>query len=289
MNVSGCYTAMITPFVGNQLDESGLRENLRFQVNSGVDGVVVLGSTGEAASLTEAERERVVELSIEEAKTSCQVIVGTGTNVTAKTIEYTQHAKAMGADAALIVTPYYARPTQKGIFKHFEAIAESCDLPVIVYNNPARTSTNIEPWTLRELSMLPNVVGVKEASGNINQVSDYIHHTDFSVLSGDDAMTLPIMALGGQGVISVASNLVPVPMCELVRSQQQDIHYRLFPLFKGLCLETNPIPIKEAMNLVGLPAGHCRLPLHEMSEPHRSALHQLLQDLELCATAPSKS
>lgn len=281
MNISGLYTAMITPFKNDEFDEAGFRENLRFQVASGVDGVVVLGSTGEVASLTDQEREQIVKIAIEEASQSIQVIVGTGTNSTRSTIDYTQKAKELGADAALIVTPYYTKPTQRGIYQHFEAISRTVDIPIILYNNPSRTGINVEPLTLREIAMLPNVVAVKEASGDIHQVSDYLHHNSIAVLSGDDSMALPLMALGGHGLISIASNLVPIPMRAVIDGDRE-MHFRLFPLFKGLNFETNPIPIKEAMNRCGLPAGNCRLPLHEMTEPHRAALHQLLQELELC-------
>jgi 4-hydroxy-tetrahydrodipicolinate synthase len=296
MQLSGFYTALVSPFADDgSLDEKGFCKNLKFQEKSGVDGVVIAGSTGEGAALTDAERERLVELAVERVGGRIQVIVGAGTNSTATTIERVKRAKALGADAALVVTPYYNKPTQKGIYSHFEAIAHAVDFPVIVYNHPGRTGVNIDALTMAQIAELPHVIGVKDSNDNINAFTDIIHHTSdlpFAVMKGDDVQTVPAMALGADGLISILGNLTPYPLVTLVAAMQQgdwttarELHYRLLPLFKAMAFETNPIPIKAAMNLCNLPAGPTRLPLSPMSDPHHAALHQLLADagLEPCA------
>ncbi len=287
---------MVSPFAADgSLDEAGFCENLKFQQKSGVDGVVIAGSTGEGAVLTDAERERLVELAVERVGGRMQVIVGCGTNSTPSTIARIERAKTLGADAALVVTPYYNKPTQRGIYSHFEAIAHAVEFPIIVYNHPGRTGTNIEPLTLAQIATLPHVIGVKDSHDDINAFSDILHHTEgmeFSVMKGDDIQILPAMALGANGLISILSNLVPVPMAHLVAALDagdlptaRELHFRLLPLFKGMAFETNPIPVKEAMNLCALPAGPTRLPLTPMSEPHQAALHQLLSDAGLLPCA----
>ncbi|HUB92541.1 MAG TPA: 4-hydroxy-tetrahydrodipicolinate synthase [Candidatus Saccharimonadales bacterium] len=273
-NLSGCMTALVTPFDKElEVDYRGLRENVSFQIKNGVTGLVPLGTTGEAPTITEAETERVIEAVVAEASGRAPVIVGTGSNSTAKTIKNTRDAARLGASAALVVTPYYNRPSQEGVFRHFEAVAKASSIPVIVYNIASRTGTNIETQTLLRMSRIENIVGVKEASGSIVQMEDVIRQLpeDFIVLSGDDTMTLPLMALGGRGVISVVSNLLPKATSEMTRlalegdfKSARKIHYRLLPIMRGAFMEGSPVPIKTAMALSGFPSGGVRLPLCEL-------------------------
>ncbi len=293
MKLRGTITALITPFSNQQLDEEGLVRNIRYQIDQGVSGILVLGTTGEAATLLPEEQMRVMSIAIREAKGKVPVLIGTGHNCTKRTIEKTKKAKDLGADLVLIVTPYYNKPTQEGIYCHFEAIATHVEIPIIVYNVPGRTGTNIELSTLMRIADLPNVIGVKEASGNIGQASDIIQvlserDPPFTVLSGDDALTLPMMALGANGVISVVSNLIPAQVVSLVQAalqgqfdQARKKHYQLLPLFKAAFIETNPMPIKTAMNLCGMAAGECRLPLSSMLPDNQYQLRQLLVRMQL--------
>ncbi len=293
MDLKGTFTAMITPFQGEELDEAGLVQNIRAQLDANVTGLVFLGTTGEDATLSDEERERVIAIGVREAKGKALVLVGTGTNATRQTIEKTIKAKKLGADIALIVTPYYNKPTQEGIFRHFEAICYEAQLPVLAYNIAGRSGVNIETATLERIAALPNVYGVKEASGNIAQIADVIHtvrgrYPNFSVLSGDDGATLPLIALGGGGVISVASNLFPTEMVSLVTAalagdfeRARMIHDALMPWFQFEFIETNPIPIKEAMSLCSLPSGKCRLPLSGLMKKNRQRLLELFSTIKL--------
>jgi len=288
----GLYTAVVTPFdAEGKLDREGLRLNLRYQLLHEVDGVVVLGTTGEDPTLNLHEKQAIIEIAVEELKGKATVIVGTGTYSTETTIAATQRALDMGADAALIVTPYYNRPTQEGLFKHFSAICKAVSLPICLYNIQGRTGQNLQTETLRRLIDLPSIIGVKEASGNILQMTDVIemareYRPDFSILSGDDAFTLPLVALGGQGIISVAGNLIPGPMKALVQAAlagdfetARDWHYKLLPFLKSNFIETNPIPIKAAMHLSGMPSGSCRLPLCDLTPSHLEAIKQIINTL----------
>ncbi|MFI0435774.1 MAG: 4-hydroxy-tetrahydrodipicolinate synthase [Parachlamydiaceae bacterium] len=290
--LTGLYTAIITPFnAEGQLDEEGLRLNLRYQLLHEVKGVVILGTTGEAPTLRPDEKEAVIQIAVEELKGKATIIVGTGTYSTETTITATKRAKEIGADAALIVTPYYNRPTQEGIFKHFSAICQAVSFPICLYNIPGRTGQNIQTDTLQRLIVHPSIIGIKEASGNISQISDVIemarkNKPAFSVLSGDDALTLPVIALGGQGVISVASNLLPGPMRALTQSalngdfeSARNWHYTLLPFLKSNFIETNPIPIKAAMHECGMAAGPCRLPLCNLSPPHLEMIKQVVNSI----------
>ncbi len=283
---NGCITAMITPFDNNlQIDYNGLRSNVKFQINKGVSGLLLLGTTGESPTINDNEFERIIITTMEEAKGHVPVIVGSGTNSTEKTIEKTKKVEKLGADAALIVTPYYNKPTQEGIFRHFKSISESVNMPIIIYNIPGRTGTNITTETLIRISKLDNIIGVKEASGNINQMIEVLQKLpeDFIVLSGDDAMTLPLMSVGGNGVMSVVSNILPEHVLKMVElaslgkiKEASKIHFELMPLFKDLFIETNPIPIKTAMSLVGMPSGKFRLPLCEMEQANKEKLKKTL-------------
>lgn len=292
MFLKGLYTALITPFDSQgQLNEEGLRQNLRFQIKQGVDGVVVLGTTGESPTLTTEERKKIIQIGLEEVKGKVHFLVGTGSYSTQDTIEKTLQAQEAGADAALIVTPYYNRPTQEGLYQHFRAITEAVSIPICVYNIQGRTGQNIQTDTLKRIASLPHIIAVKEASGNISQITEVIEtvsrpHPRFSVLSGDDALTLPLIALGGHGIISVVSNLVPAPMKALVKAcltgdfkEAQSMHYQLLPLFKVAFLETNPMPIKAAMHMCGMDAGPCRLPLCDLLPENASKLQHIIANI----------
>ncbi|WP_068468072.1 4-hydroxy-tetrahydrodipicolinate synthase [Candidatus Protochlamydia phocaeensis] len=292
MHLKGLYTAVITPFTTQgKLDEEGFKSNLQFQLHHGVDGIVVLGTTGESPTLTAKEKQRVVEIAVQEVKGKAVLMVGTGSYSTEQAIEQTCLAEQMGADAALIVTPYYNKPTQEGLYRHFAAICQSTPLPICIYNIQGRTGQNLQTATLKRIAAFSSIMGVKEASGDIiqmNEVLDMIakDFPHFSVVSGDDALTLPLIALGGQGVISVASNLVPGAVKALVHAGLEgnfklarEWHYRLLPFFKAAFIETNPIPIKTAMSLCRMPAGSCRLPLCDLLPQNYEKLAQVVKQL----------
>jgi 4-hydroxy-tetrahydrodipicolinate synthase len=286
----GVFTALVTPFRDGELDGRALAELVELQVAAGVDGLVPCGSTGEAATLSHAEHRRVVEVVVSAARGRVQVLAGTGSNSTAEAIELTRHAKEAGADGALLITPYYNKPTQDGIVAHFAEIARQTAFPLVVYNIPGRTASNVLPSTFARLAEIEQVVGVKESSGNLDQMAHLIASVPhaFSVLSGDDALTLPLLAIGGRGVISTTSNLVPADVVELVRAfragdveRAQALHYRLLPLFDALFLETNPIPVKAALGLRGLVAEELRLPLTRLTAPNRDRLQAAMKDFGL--------
>ncbi len=270
----GCMTAMVTPFTeSGDVDYEGLRQNTEFQIKNGITGLVPLGTTGESPTIHDDERERIIKTVIDAANRRVPVIVGTGTNSTEKTIKNTKQAKQLGADAALIVSPYYNKPTQEGLYQHFTTVATAVDLPIIVYNIQSRTGVNIETSTLKRMSEHRNIVAVKEASGNVSQMMDVLDQLpgDFTVVSGDDNLTLPLMSLGGKGVISVISNLLPDKVSQMTSyalegdfGSARRVHFELLPIFRAAFIETNPVPIKAAMNMAGLPAGPCRLPLCRM-------------------------
>jgi len=293
MKFTGTITALVTPFIDQELDEGGLAYNIRHQIAKGINGILPLGSTGESPTLSSEEQARVISIAVKEAHGKVPVWVGTGSYCTRQTIEKTKRAKDLGADVALIVTPYYNKPTQEGIYRHFEAISSSIEMPIVIYNIPGRCGINIETPTLMRIAGLPNILGVKESSGNINQVGDVLHsivekYPHFLVFSGDDAFTLPMMALGASGVVSVVSNLVPTQVIALVNAALQgkfdlarEIHYQLLPLYKTAFIETNPVPIKTAMELCGMPSGGCRLPLYQMEPENINTLRQLLLEMRL--------
>ncbi len=295
MNHHGTITALITPFKNDSLDVEGLQQNIAFQLENGVSGILPLGTTGESPTLLPEERERVIEIAVECAKGKVPVWVGTGSYSTAETVIKTNRAHELGADVALIVTPYYNKPSQEGIFRHFEAVCRATSLPIVVYNIEGRCGRNIETHTLKRLAEFPQIVGVKEASGNLLQMSEVIREISnerpgFSVLSGDDALTLPLMALGGHGAVSVVSNLIPKEMVNLTTAllegrfeDARELHHHLFPLFRALFLEVNPVPIKEAMSLCGMAAGGPRLPLCEMLSHNKESLKEVLKQLELAS------
>ncbi len=278
MKLRGAFTALVTPMNADEsVDYEGFRKLVRFQLDSGISGLVPLGTTGETPTLDEAEEDKLIDIVMAEAKGKVPVILGAGSNCTRDAVKYVKRAKQKGADYALVVTPYYNKPTDEGIYRHFAACCE-VGLPIIVYNMPGRTGKNISTPLLARLAELPSIAGVKEASGDVNQMGDVIalikaKRPDFIVLSGDDGLTLPLLALGGDGVISVVSNLAPKEVTEMTLAglsgdfaKARAMHYRMLPAFKDAFVETNPIPIKAAMNMKGLPAGTLRLPLVPLSK-----------------------
>ena len=284
----GIFTALITPFRDGSVDEPALCELVERQVAAGLDGLVPCGSTGESATLSHAEHCRVVELTVEAAKGRVQVIAGTGSNNTQESIELTAHAKRAGADGALLISPYYNKPTQEGLVAHYAEIARQTDFPLLAYNIPGRTASNILPSTMARLAEIEQVVGVKEACGDIVQISEVVAACppEFSVLSGDDAMTLPLMAVGGRGLIATSSNVAPAQMLALVRaaaagdfSRARALHYELLPLFDVLFCETNPIPVKTAVAMLGLCDDELRLPLTPLTQVNRERLQGVLKEL----------
>jgi 4-hydroxy-tetrahydrodipicolinate synthase len=287
----GSFVAMVTPFRNGKVDEAKLRELVEFHVTHGTDGLIPCGTTGESPTLNHDEHHRVVEIVIEAARGRIRVIAGTGSNSTAEAIEMTKHAERAGAAGALVVNPYYNKPTQEGLYRHFRAVAESVAIPVLLYNIQSRTAINVETDTLARLARdVKNIVGVKEASGSLDQMSQVIAACgpDFSVLSGDDNITLPLLAIGGSGVVSVIANIVPRETAELVHAaldgdwkRARELHYRLFPLARAAFLETNPIPIKEAMAMAGMLEPEFRLPMCRMSDANREKLRAILKSYGL--------
>jgi 4-hydroxy-tetrahydrodipicolinate synthase len=287
----GSFVALVTPFRNGKVDEAKLRELVELHVANGTDGLIPCGTTGESPSLNHDEHRRVVEIVIEAARSRIRVVAGTGSNSTSEAIDLTQHAERAGAAGALVVNPYYNKPTQEGLYRHFRAVAESVGIPVLVYNIQSRTAVNVETDTMARLARdVRNIVGVKEASGSLDQMSQVIAACgpDFSVLSGDDNITLPLLAIGGSGVVSVIANIVPRETADLVHAaldgdwkRARDLHYRLFPLARAAFLETNPIPIKEAMAMAGMIEPEFRLPMCRMSDANREKLRAILKSYAL--------
>ncbi|ELZ22723.1 dihydrodipicolinate synthase [Halosimplex carlsbadense 2-9-1] len=286
----GVYPAMCTPFDDDgSIDFETLRTDAQRLERAGVDGLVPCGSTGESATLTHDEHIEVVEAVID-AVDDVPVIAGSGSNNTREALSLSRRAADAGADALLLISPYYNKPEQQGIVDHFETIADEIDLPQIVYNVPSRTGSNIEPATVAELAEHPNIQGYKAASGDMGQISEIVERTrdtDLDVLSGDDGMTLPMLSVGGTGAISVAANIEPERTCAMVGAalagdfeRAREIHHRLGPLFRELFVETNPIPVKEAMGIRGYSSARMRSPLTRLSEEHRDDLQAILDALE---------
>lgn len=283
---AGVFTALVTPFNQDQsVDEEALRDLVERQIAAGVTGVVPMGTTGESPTVTHEENIDVVRIVAEQSAGRIDVIAGTGSNSTAEAVRMTRRAAEVGATATLQVTPYYNKPTQEGLYRHFATIADATDLPLVLYNIPGRTARNVETDTLMRLAEHPNIVAVKEASGNLAQVMDVIRRKpeDFSVLSGDDNLTLPIMSLGGSGVVSVASNVAPKLMGKLVGAalsadfeRARALHYRLMPLFQGIFLQTNPIPVKHILAAMGRINEVYRLPLVELGADDKASLDRIV-------------
>jgi 4-hydroxy-tetrahydrodipicolinate synthase len=283
----GSIVALVTPFRNGKIDESKVKELVELHVKHGTDAIIPCGTTGESPTLTHDEHRHMVELTVAAAAGRIPIIAGTGSNSTAEAIDLTKHAERAGASAALVVNPYYNKPTQEGLYRHFRAVAESSALPIILYNIQGRTAVNVETDTLARLVRdCPTIVGVKEASGSLDQMSQVILACgpDFSVLSGDDNITLPLLAIGGRGVVSVIANILPRETSDMVHAaldgdwkRARELHYRLFPLARAAFLETNPIPIKEAMAMAGMLEPEFRLPMCRMSDANRDKLRGILR------------
>jgi 4-hydroxy-tetrahydrodipicolinate synthase len=283
---------MVSPFSGDAVDYDRLAKNVAFQIEQGIDGLVPTGTTGESPTLTHEEHEKVVEKTVEAVGGKVRVVAGTGSNATAEALRLTRHAKNVGADGALMVNPYYNKPTQEGLYRHFMTVADAVEIPILLYNIPGRTGITLSPATIVRLAQHPNIVGVKEATGSLDIASEVAAETDrdsFVLLSGDDSMTLPLMSIGGSGVISVLSNIMPANIKALCAAATAgdfdkacDLHLKLFAMCKGLLtLATNPIPIKTAMKLLGTDTGELRLPLCEMDATQVAQLRKLLQQQKL--------
>jgi len=286
----GAIVAIVTPFKNGEIDEKALRDLIEFQIDQGTDGIVPCGTTGESATLSHEEHDRVIEITIDAARKRVPVIAGTGSNSTVEAMRLTKHAYEAGADGVLVVAPYYNRPTQEGLYQHYKTLAESIPIPIIPYNIPSRTGVNILPETVARLSKIDNIVGIKEASGSLKQMNDVIQLCDdsFSVLSGDDFFTLPLLTLGGKGVISVISNVAPSDMAGLVDAfeagdmrKARALHNKMVPLIDVLFIETNPTPVKAALALMGKMQDDVRLPLYRMTEANQDKLRQVMQNYGL--------
>jgi len=290
MTFKGSMVALVTPFKNGKVDENTLKKLVEFHIKNGTTALVPCGTTGESATLSYEEHDKVIEKTIEFAKGRIPVIAGTGSNSTEEAIALTKHAKKAGADASLQVSPYYNRPTQKGLYLHFKAIAEAVDIPIILYNIASRTGVNIEPETMAKMSEIKNIIGVKEASGSLEQMSRIkkLCRKDFLLISGDDALTLPVMSIGGVGIISVVSNIIPRDIADLCGAYEkgdikkaEELHYKTLNLVKAMFIETNPIPVKTAMAMMKLIEPGMRLPLCEMLPDNQEKLAKALKDYKL--------
>ncbi len=291
MQFTGALTALVTPFKNHQVHEESYRELIEWQVEQGIHGLVPCGTTGESATMSHTEHKQVIKICVEQVKGRVPILAGSGSNNTLEAIELTRFAKEAGADGALLITPYYNKPTQEGMIAHYKAIAQEVSLPMVVYNVPGRTGSNLLPSTLASIQQqIPEVIGVKEASGDIKQVSEIIEYCDqdFTVLAGEDFIVLPLLALGGKGVISVVSNIAPRKMSELCTAHAQQerqkllqLHYELAPLCRAMFLESNPIPVKTALHLMGRMDLELRLPLTNLQPENQEKLRVILQQAAL--------
>ena len=287
---SGSIVAIVTPFKGGQFDEETYRELIEFQINGGTSAIVPCGTTGESATLSIEEHNRVIEIAVKAVNKRVPVIAGTGGNSTSEAIELTKHAKKIGADATLQVTPYYNKPTQEGLYEHFKAIAKSAPLPQVLYNVPGRTSVNMLPQTVARLAELSEVVAIKEASGSLGQMAEILQLAGekITLLSGDDNVTLPVLAIGGKGVVSVVANIVPGEVSEMIRAWEKgqvdrarNFFYKLLPLCQAMFYETNPIPVKTSLALMGKIDGELRLPMWPMAAGNLEKLKKALKEYGL--------
>lgn len=286
----GSIVALVTPFKQGELDEKALRDLVEFHIAEGTNAIVPCGTTGESATLSHEEHCRVIEIVIDQAKKRVPVIAGAGSNSTKEAVFLTEHAKKSGADAVLSITPYYNKPTQAGLYQHFKTIAEQVDIPIVLYNVPGRTGVNMLPDTIIELSKIKNIVGVKEASGSLDQAGAILQYTNdsFDVISGEDSLTFPMMAMGAKGVISVTANVAPKKMAQMCKAvlennmiEARKLHYELIDLSKAVFYETNPIPAKKAVYLMGLIENEIRLPLVEMTKENTEKLKTVMKNLAI--------
>jgi 4-hydroxy-tetrahydrodipicolinate synthase len=283
---SGAMTAMITPFREGRLDENRLREQIEFQIKGGIDGLIPVGTTGESPTLGFKEHERVIELTVQTVNGRVPVIAGVGANATSEAIELHSFARKIGATAGLSVNPYYNKPSQEGLYRHFMTLADRVELPIVLYNIPGRTGVTMSAQIVARLSKHPNIVAIKEATGSLDMASEIASLCDITILSGDDALTVPLMSIGAKGVISVISNLLPAEMKSLTAAalsgdfkKAAAVHHRLFPLIRSLFIDGNPVGIKHAMSTVGRDTGELRLPLCEASESTKSLIESLVRDV----------
>lgn len=296
MNFEGTYVAMVTPFTKDEeIDEEGFRSNINFLIDNGVNGLLAAGTTGESATLTHDEHKKIIEILIDEVDGRVETLAGAGSNSTREAIDLVNFSEDAGADAALVITPYYNKPQQHGLVEHYRTIAESSDIPIIAYNVPSRTGINMDVDTIVDIAKIDGMDAIKEASGSIDKISAIYKalaaedlEADFNILSGEDGLTLPIMALGGTGVISASANVDPRRMVLMVDSmlnddyqRAQELHYEMVDLIKSLFIESNPVPAKTAMNIMGLPAGPLRQPLANMKEENIEILKNSLKECEL--------
>ena len=284
----GSMVAIVTPFSEGEVDYETLGRLIDFQIENGTDVIVPCGTTGESPTLSHEEHDRVVEFTVEKVNQRVKVIAGAGSNSTREALRLTAHAQAVGADGALVITPYYNKPTQKGMIEHYGKLARETDIPLVLYNVPGRTGVKLEPETIAELSAIDNIVAVKEACGSVDQVNKILNLCDITVISGDDSLTLPMIAVGGEGVISVAANIVPGAVSRMVHSalegkwdEARKGHYYLYSLFQMMSIETNPIPVKTALAMIGRVREEFRLPLCGLSPSHRAELEELLERYSL--------
>jgi 4-hydroxy-tetrahydrodipicolinate synthase len=284
--LQGAITAIVTPFKNGKFDEAAYRELIEFQIKGGIHGIVPCGTTGESATLSHDEHKRVVETCVDQVKKRVPVVAGTGSNNTAEALELTKHAEAAGADYALMITPYYNKPTQEGLYQHFKTIADQTRIPIVVYNVPSRTSVNLLPETVARLGEFPNIVAIKEATGDLKQCAKVAELCGdiITLLSGDDFTVLPLLAIGGKGVISVVSNVTPQDMAGMCDAfikgdleTARKLHYKMWPLMEAMFFETNPAPAKTALKMMGKITGEVRQPLCPMSSATADKLRQVLQ------------
>jgi 4-hydroxy-tetrahydrodipicolinate synthase len=287
----GTFTALVTPFRNGGIDVSAFEKLIETQISAGITGIVAIGTTGESPTLSHEEREQLISLAVKAAHKRCFVIAGTGSNATQHAVADTKAAEKLGVDGALLVAPYYNKPSQEGLFRHFKTIADTTSLPIILYNIPGRCGVDIMPETVMRLAIeCRNIVSIKEASGSVERVSELrrLLPESFTILSGDDSLTLPFMSVGAVGVVSVASNLFPSEVCALIRACEsadlklaEKLHRKLLPLFKDLFIEPNPVPVKTALGWRGAMSGDVRLPLCEMNEANQARLRKTLEEFEL--------
>lgn len=285
---TGSIVALVTPFKNGKVDFKKLRELIEFHVREGTSAISPCGTTGESPTLSHEEHEKVIAEVVQRVRGRIPVIAGTGSNNTQEALRLTRFAQKAGADGALVITPYYNRPTQEGLYRHFRALAEDTDIPIVLYNVPSRTGVSISPETVARLAEFKNIVAIKEASGSLDQISAILGLCDITVLSGEDSLILPILSIGGKGVVSVVANIVPKETSAMINSffkgdmeTARKAHHRLYPLTKAMFIETNPIPVKTAMRILGRLNGELRLPLCEMAEANKRHLTKALNDYGL--------
>ena len=296
MKIEGTIVAMITPFTTDDgVDEEGMRENINYLIDRGVEGVLAAGTTGESATITHDEQRKMMDILVDEVAGRVKSIAGAGSNSSKESLSLVKYAEKAGADAALVITPYYNKPQPHGLFEHYKMLTDSTDIPIIVYNVPSRTGTDIDVETIGKVSQLENIIGIKEANPDLDKVSQIVkkmeqlgNRDDFNIISGNDNLTLPMISMGAKGVISVVANVDPERMGQMVRyalqgdyDKAQKLHYELYDLMKVLFIETNPVPAKESLNMMGRPAGHVRMPLGTLKEENKAQLRKVLQDLKL--------